>query len=112
MLTSLTSVVYAMGQPPGGAQGGQGNPIMAFLPLIIIFAIFYFLLIRPQQKKQKEHRKFLEALKKGDEVITSGGIIGRISGLSENIVTLEVAPKVNIRVARSQIAGRPTAETK
>jgi preprotein translocase subunit YajC len=106
------SIVYAMGPPPGGAQGGQGNPIMAFLPLIIIFAIFYFLLIRPQQKKQKEHRKFLESLKKGDEVITSGGIIGRISGLSENIVTLEVAPKVNIRVARSQIAGRPTSETK
>ncbi len=106
------SIVYAMAPPQGGAQGGQGNPIMAFLPLIIIFAIFYFLLIRPQQKKQKEHRKFLESLKKGDEVITSGGIIGRITGLTENIVTLEVAPKVNIRVARSQIAGRPTTETK
>lgn len=108
----LTSIVYAMGAPPGGAQGGQGNPVMAFLPLIIIFAIFYFLLIRPQQKKQKEHRKFLESLKKGDEVITSGGIMGRISGLTENVCTLEIAPKVNIRVARSQIAGRPTAETK
>ena len=108
----LTSIVYAMGAPQGGAQGGQGNPVMAFLPLIIIFAIFYFLLIRPQQKKQKEHRKFLESLKKGDEVITSGGIMGRISGLTENVATLEIAPKVNIRVARSQIAGRPTAETK
>jgi len=106
------AIVYAMGPPQGGAPAGQSNPIMAFLPLIIIFAIFYFLLIRPQQKKQKEHRKFLESLKKGDEVITSGGIIGRITGLTENIVTMEIAPKVNIRVARSQIAGRPTAETK
>lgn len=108
----FTSVVYAMGAQPGGDLGGKGNPVMAFLPLIIIFAIFYFLLIRPQQKKQKEHRKFLESLKKGDEVITSGGIMGRISGLTENVATLEIAPKVNIRVARSQIAGRPTAETK
>jgi len=85
---------------------------MAFLPLIIIFAIFYFLLIRPQQKRQREHKLFLQSMKKGDEVITSGGIVGRITSLAENFVTLEIAPKVNIRVARSQIAGRPTSETK
>ena len=108
----FSQIVYAMGPAPGGAQGGQGNPIMAFLPLIIIFLIFYFLLIRPQQKKQKQHQEFLKSLKQGDEVITSGGIIGRIASLSENIVSLEVAPNVVIRVARSQIAGRPTAETK
>ncbi len=105
-------IVYAMGQAPSGAQGGQGNPIMAFLPLIIIFLIFYFLLIRPQQKKQKQHQEFLQSLKKGDEVITSGGIIGRVVQISDNIVSLEVAPNVVIRVAKSQIAGRPTAETK
>ncbi len=108
----LPSIVYAMGPPPQGAQGGQGNPIMAFLPLIIIFLIFYFLLIRPQQKKQKQHQEFLKSLKVGDEVITSGGIIGRIAKLTDNIVSLEVAPKVIIRIARSQIAGRPTEETK
>ncbi len=108
----FTEMVYAMGPAPGGAQGGQGNPIMAFLPLIVIFLIFYFLLIRPQQKKQKQHQEFLKALKKGDEVITSGGIIGRITAISDNIVSLEVAPNVVIRVAKSQIAGRPTSETK
>ena len=108
----FSSIVYAMGPPPGGAQGAPGNPIMAFLPLIIIFAIFYFLLIRPQQKRQREHKLFLQSMKKGDEVITSGGIVGRITSLAENFVTLEIAPKVNIRVARSQIAGRPTSETK
>ncbi len=108
----FSDLVYAMGPPPGGAQGGQGNPLMAFLPLIIIFLIFYFLLIRPQQKKQKQHQEFLKSLKRGDEVITSGGIIGRITKLSENIVSLEIAPNVVIRIARSQIAGRPTEETK
>ncbi len=108
----FSEIVYAMGTPPGGAHGGQGNPIMAFLPLVVIFLIFYFLLIRPQQKKQKQHQEFLQSLKKGDEVITSGGVIGRIVSLSENIVSLEVAPKVVIRVARSQIAGRPATESK
>ena len=110
-LNFLISEAWAMGPPPGGAQGG-GDPLTAFLPLILIFGIFYFLLIRPQQKKQKQHQEFLKSLKKGDEVITSGGIIGRIASLSENIVSLEVAPNVVIRIARSQIAGRPTAETK
>ncbi len=100
------SLVYAMGPPPGGQTGG-GNPILGFLPLIIIFAIFYFLLIRPQQKKAKEHRQFLEALKRGDKVMTAGGLIGRVTDLSDTVVTLEVADKVRVRVARHQIAGRP-----
>lgn len=105
MFPSLISEVYAMGPPPQGA--GQQSPIMAFLPLIIIFAIFYFLLIRPQQKKAKELKAFLDALKRGDEVVTQGGIYGRIEKLTDDVVTLQVADKVSIRVARSQIAGRP-----
>ncbi len=113
MFEELVSAAYAMGPPPGGGQGAPpGNPLLSFLPLIVIFAIFYFLLIRPQQKRQKEHKKFLEALKKGDEVITNGGIYGRVVDIDGNVVSLEVAKNVVIRVAKSQIAGRPTPETK
>ncbi len=99
----MISLAYAMGAPSGGKAG---NPIMAFLPLIIIFAIFYFLLIRPQQKRAKEHKNFLESLSRGDEVMTSGGLIGRIAGLTEDVVTLEVADKTRIKVARSYILGK------
>ena len=101
----LPSVAFAMGPPPGGGAGG-GNPIMAFMPLIIIFAIFYFLLIRPQQKKAKEHQIFLNNLARGDEVMTIGGLIGKITGLTDDVVTLEVADKVKVKVGRAQIAGR------
>ena len=100
----MISLVYAMGPPSGGKAG---NPIMAFLPLIIIFAIFYFLLIRPQQKRAKEHKNFLDSLSRGQEVMTSGGLIGRIAGLTEDVVTLEVADKIRIKVARAYILGRP-----
>ncbi len=104
MLTLLFNTAFAMAPPPQGSQQG-GNPLVAFLPLIIIFAIFYFLLIRPQQKRQREHQDFLANLKKGDEVATNGGLIGRIAGLTEDVVTLEVADKVRVKVLRNQIAG-------
>jgi len=100
----IASLVYAMGAPSGGKAG---NPIMAFLPLIIIFAIFYFLLIRPQQKRAKEHKNFLDSLSRGEEVMTSGGLIGRVAGLTDDIVTLELADKIRIKVARTYILGRP-----
>ena len=100
----IASLVYAMGAPSGGKAG---NPIMAFLPLIIIFAIFYFLLIRPQQKRAKEHKNFLDSLSRGEEVMTSGGLIGRVAGLTDDVVTLEVADKIRIKVARTYILGRP-----
>ncbi len=113
MFESIVSTVYAMGPPPGGAEGAPApNPLIQFLPLIVIFAIFYFLLIRPQQKRQKEHQKFLESLKRGDEVITNGGIYGRVVDIKDNVVSLELAKNVVIRIAKSQIAGRPTEETK
>lgn len=109
MFSLFVSEVYAMGPPPAGS-GQQQDPLMAFLPLIIIFFIFYFLLIRPQQKKAKELKAFLEGLKRGDEVVTQGGIYGRIEKLTDDVVTLQVADKVSIRVARSQIAGRPPSK--
>jgi len=75
------------------------------VPLILMFAIFYFLLIRPQQKKQKQHRQVLSSLKKGDRVITSGGLYGRITGLTDTVVTLEISEKVRVKVGRANIAG-------
>lgn len=96
------TLAYAMAQPQGGANAQ--NPIMAFLPLIILFAIFYFLLIRPQQKKAKEHRKMLENLKKGDVVITSGGLYGRIVDIDGEELSLDVGNKVVVKVNRNFIS--------
>ncbi len=88
-------------------QGGQpaGNPIMSFLPFILIIVIMYFLMIRPQQKKQKEKQKMLEALKKGDNVITGGGIHGKVAGFADDnkTVLLKVDDNVKIKVDRSAI---------
>ncbi|HVE49104.1 MAG TPA: preprotein translocase subunit YajC [Casimicrobiaceae bacterium] len=77
---------------------------MAFLPMILIFVVFYFLLIRPQQKKAKEHRAMLTALQKGDEVVTAGGVVGRVSKLSDQYASIEVAPSVEMNVQRSAIS--------
>ena len=75
-----------------------------FIPLIVIFAIFYFLLIRPQQKQLKAQRGMLDSLKVGDNVVTSGGLHGKIAGLTETIVTLEIAKDVKVKVERSSIS--------
>lgn len=98
----MTGIAYAMGTGAGGAGGGGG--FSAFVPLILMFVIFYFLLIRPQQKKQKLHREMLENLKKGDRIITGGGIHGRITGLSDTTLTVEIADKVRVKVNRGNVA--------
>ncbi|WP_257462382.1 preprotein translocase subunit YajC [Archangium lipolyticum] len=97
------------------AAGGPGG-MMNIVFIIGLFAIMYFVMIRPQQKQMKAHRELLSGLKKGDEVITQGGIIGRIQVVSEREVTLEVATGVRIRVLKSSVAGRfavsePAAKT-
>jgi preprotein translocase subunit YajC len=96
-------LAYAMGSPGGG--GGQGSSIMSFLPIILIFVIFYFLLIRPQQKRSKEHRTLLENIKTGEYVLTSGGIYGKITGIKDNLITLEISDKVRVKINRGNIAG-------
>jgi preprotein translocase subunit YajC len=98
----LFDVAYAMGQ--GGAEGG-GGAFAGFIPLILMFVIFYFLLIRPQQKRTKDHRQMISNLKKGDRIITTGGLHGLITGLDENTMTVEIADKVRVKVARSNVAG-------
>ncbi len=112
-LAALADRVYAMaGQPGGGAGGAQGPAAMlqSFLPLILIFVIFYFLLIRPQSKKAKEHKQMLENLKKGDKVMTNGGIYGLIEEIDEDAATLKVDANVRLKVNRGYIAGLRTKE--
>ena len=99
----MNFLAYAMGGT--GGAGGEGGGFGAFVPLILMFAIFYFLLIRPQQKKAKQHREVLGALKKGDKVISSGGLHGLVTGLTDDVVTMEIAPKVRVKVSRSSISG-------
>ena len=85
------------------AGGSSASTWINILPLVLIFVVFYFLLIRPQTKRAKEHREMVAKLSAGDEVVTNGGILGRISEIDESFVTLEVAPKVTIRVQRFQV---------
>jgi len=80
------------------------SQFQGMIPLVFMFAIFYFLLIRPQQKKAKEHRALLEGLKKGDQVVTAGGMHGRLSALDDQVVTLELTPGVNVRFNKGFIA--------
>lgn len=94
--------LIAMAQP--SQSGQQANPIAAFMPLILIFIIFYFLLIRPQQKKQKEVKQMLSTIQKGDKIITTGGIHGIVANIKEDIVSVKIADDVKIDVSRSCIA--------
>ncbi len=112
----MFGIAFAMGaggnQATGGAAAGPGG-LLSFLPLILIFFIFYFLLIRPQQKKAKEHQAFLANLKKGEAVITSGGLHGVITGITDQVVTLEIADKIRVKVSRGHIQSKEggTAES-
>ena len=86
------------------AAGGEPSTLMSFLPLIIIFVIFYFLLIRPQMKRAKEHKNLVAALSTGDEVVTNGGILGKITKVGESFVTVELADNVQIKLQKHAIA--------
>ena len=85
------------------AGGTAGAGIISFLPLVLIFAIMYFLMIRPQQKKLKEHRALVDALRRGDQIVTSGGIIGKVSKVSDGEVEVEIATGVKVRVVKHTI---------
>jgi preprotein translocase subunit YajC len=99
----LTNLAYAMGLPGGsGAPGGGADPSF-FIMMAVLFAIFYFLIIRPQQKKQKELKEMLAGLTYGDLILTSGGLQGKITGLTDTLVTLEVADKVRVKISRNFI---------
>ena len=107
----MFDIAYAMGQGGVGGEGAGG--FAGFIPLILMFVIFYFLLIRPQQKRTKEHRAMVTNLKKGDKIITSGGLHGRITGMDDATLTVEIADKVRVKVARANVTGlsQPAAQS-
>ena len=87
------------------AAGGASSAFSSFVPLILIFAIMYFLMIRPQQKKAKQHKAMIDSLRRGDQVVTSGGVLGKVSKVSDDgIVEIEIAEGVKVRVMRATIA--------
>ncbi len=110
----MINTAFAMGQ--AGAAGGQAGGLTAFVPLILMFVIFYFLLIRPQQKKAKEHQNMINSLKKGDRIITSGGVHGTIVSLGDTTVSIEIAENVKIKINRGNVGatlqGNAPAESK
>lgn len=91
-------------EAPAVQGAAQPDPFMSFLPLILIFVVFYFLLIRPQQKRAKEHKSMVDGLKKGDWVVTTGGLLGKITDLGENFVKLAVSDAVEVKVQRAAVA--------
>lgn len=105
-----------MGPGPGGAgDAGAGGGFASLIPLILMFAIFYFLLIRPQQKKAKEHREMLNNLKKGDRILTNGGFHGRIVSLDENTMIVEMGvgkDKIQVEMSRGYVASLLTPQGK
>lgn len=101
----FTGTAYAA-QAPSGAGG-----ISAFMPIVILFVIFYFILIRPQQKRAKEHQSTLDALKPGDTVITNGGIYGTVMKIDEHVVTLQCSDKVRIKVIKKAISSKVDPST-
>jgi preprotein translocase subunit YajC len=101
----------AWAMAPGGGGSQQGGIVDVLIPFAIIFVIFYFVLIRPQQKKNKDHQKFLGELKKGDNVVTSGGIIGKVVGVADKVITIEIGDNVKIKVLRDFISGPKADES-
>ncbi len=97
----MNSTLFAM--MPGDPSGGGASPFSMLLPLLGMLAIFYFLLIRPQQKRQKELRKMIDALKKGDRVITASGLYGTVAGLRDDIVVVEIADQVKVEMLKNAV---------
>ncbi|QNP47504.1 preprotein translocase subunit YajC [Diaphorobacter aerolatus] len=89
---------------PAAAEGGLMGSLTGMLPLVLMFVVLYFIMIRPQMKRQKEHRAMIDALAKGDEIVTSGGLLGKVSRLGEGFVHLEIADGVEVQVQRSAVA--------
>ncbi len=111
----VTGVAYAMSGGGSGQPGSGGSPLMTLAPILVMFVIFYFLLIRPQQKQAKKHGEFIRGLKSGDRVVTSSGIHGVVRGLTDTTVTLEIADNVRVKIQRNAISGssqEAAAETK
>jgi preprotein translocase subunit YajC len=99
----MTGIAYAAEQGAKAASAGGFGQLASFAPLVLIFIVFYFLLIRPQQKQAKKHQEYLNNLKVGNRVITKGGIHGQITGLTDTIVTIEIDKDIRVKVSRDAI---------
>ncbi len=103
----FTSVAYAE-DAPAASPAGEPSPIAGFLPLIVMIVAFYFLLIRPQQKKMSEHKKLIAALRRGDKVLTSGGIFGTVTKVEDDMVMVEIAKDVVVKMEKASVAAVTT----
>ena len=97
------SSAFAQTAPAAAPGGDMMGTLQGMLPLVLMFVVLYFVMIRPQMKKQKEHKAMVDALAKGDEVVAGGGILGKVSKIGDNTVSLEVAPGVEIQMQRSAV---------
>jgi preprotein translocase subunit YajC len=97
------SSAFAQTAPAAAAGGDMQSSLMSMLPLVLMFVVLYFVMIRPQMKKQKEHKSMIDALAKGDEVVTAGGVLGRVSKIGDSYVGLEVASGVEVQIQRSAV---------
>ncbi|WP_336967630.1 preprotein translocase subunit YajC [Sphingobium aromaticiconvertens] len=95
-------ITPAFAQAAGGSSAGAGI-VMQMLPLVLIFAVFWFLLIRPQQKRMKEHKAKIESVKKGDQVVTGGGLVGKVARVDEHYVDIELAPGMKVKAVKSTL---------
>jgi len=101
----MPSLAWAQGAPAGGPAAGPAAAIIQLVPFLLIFLIFYFLIIRPQQKKQKEHQSMVDALQKGDRVATAGGILGTVIGVQKDRVVLKIAENAKVEFLKSAVTG-------
>ena len=104
----MTNFAYLFLQTAGGTQS---NPLMTFLPLILVFVVFYFFMIRPQMKKQKEMNSYRSSLKRGDKVITTGGLYGRVHEVKENSILMDVGGDIKLKVDKSALLKDPSADS-
>ena len=110
-INSLAAVfLFLVSCAPPGTEGSESSPLFAILPFVLIFGLFYLLILRPQQKQRKKMDDLLKNLKRGDKVITAGGIHGRIINTEDEVVTVEIAKGINIQVSRSSITSKIEAE--
>ncbi|MBP7452125.1 MAG: preprotein translocase subunit YajC [Ottowia sp.] len=97
------SNAFAQTAPAAAAGGDMTSSLMSMLPLVLMFVVLYFIMIRPQMRKQKEHRAMIDALAKGDEVVTAGGMLGKVSSISEGYIHVQVANGVEVQMQRSAV---------
>lgn len=99
----LISSAFAQAAPAAATGGDMQSSLMSMLPLVLMFVVLYFVMIRPQMKRQKEHRSMIEALAKGDEVATAGGLVGKVTKLGDGYLSLEISPGVEVQLQRTAV---------